>query len=53
MLAKTALFLGANGILVETHNEPEKALTDGKQSIKPEILKNIVNYRNSISRDYE
>lgn len=53
MLAKTALFLGANGLLVETHNEPEKALTDGKQSIKPDILKNIVNYRNSILRDYE
>lgn len=48
MLAKTALFLGADGLLIEVHNEPEKALTDGKQSIKPEILKNIIEYKNSL-----
>lgn len=48
MLAKTALFLGANGLLVEVHNEPEKAFTDGKQSIKPEILKNIIKYKNQL-----
>jgi 3-deoxy-7-phosphoheptulonate synthase len=47
-LAEAALFLGANGLLIETHNEPEKAFTDGKQSIKPEILKSIIEYKDSL-----
>ncbi len=47
-LAETALFLGANGLLIEVQEDPEKALTDAKQTIKPEILKKIIVYRNSL-----
>jgi 3-deoxy-7-phosphoheptulonate synthase len=28
--------VGADGILVEVHPEPEKAVSDGSQSLKPE-----------------
>jgi 3-deoxy-7-phosphoheptulonate synthase len=35
-LAKAALAVGADGLLVEVHPQPEKALCDGSQSLKPE-----------------
>jgi 3-deoxy-7-phosphoheptulonate synthase len=35
-LSKAALAVGADGILVEVHPQPEKALCDGAQSLKPE-----------------
>jgi 3-deoxy-7-phosphoheptulonate synthase len=34
-LARAALAAGADGILVEVHNDPESALSDGKQSLTP------------------
>lgn len=34
-LARAALVAGADGIIVEVHNDPENALCDGDQSIKP------------------
>lgn len=33
-LAEAALAVGANGVMVEIHPEPEKALSDGPQSLK-------------------
>ena len=35
-LSKAAISAGADGLMIEVHNEPEKALSDGKQSFKPE-----------------
>ncbi|MBW1975944.1 MAG: 3-deoxy-7-phosphoheptulonate synthase [Deltaproteobacteria bacterium] len=35
-LSKAACAVGANGIMVEVHSKPEKALSDGQQSITPE-----------------
>jgi 3-deoxy-7-phosphoheptulonate synthase len=35
-LAKAARAVGADGLLIEVHPEPEKALSDGAQSLKPE-----------------
>ena len=35
-LAKAAVAVGADGILVEVHPQPEKAVCDGAQSLKPE-----------------
>jgi 3-deoxy-7-phosphoheptulonate synthase len=35
-LSLAAVAVGADGLLVEVHNEPEKALSDGVQSILPE-----------------
>jgi len=35
-LARAAVAVGADGIIVEVHPEPEKAVSDGPQSLKPE-----------------
>ena len=35
-LARAALAVGADGLLVEVHPEPDKALSDGAQSLRPE-----------------
>jgi 3-deoxy-7-phosphoheptulonate synthase len=35
-MARAAVAAGADGILVEVHHQPEKALSDGPQSIYPE-----------------
>jgi 3-deoxy-7-phosphoheptulonate synthase len=35
-LARAAVAVGADGLLIEVHPEPEKALCDGLQSLKPE-----------------
>ena len=34
-LSQAALAVGADGIIVEVHNDPEHALSDGAQSLKP------------------
>jgi 3-deoxy-7-phosphoheptulonate synthase len=34
-MARAAVAAGADGIMVEVHNEPEKALSDGAQSLDP------------------
>ena len=41
-LAKAAIMAGADGLMVEVHNDPENALSDGQQSIKPENFKNLM-----------
>jgi 3-deoxy-7-phosphoheptulonate synthase len=35
-MARAAVASGADGIMVEVHHQPEKALSDGQQSIYPE-----------------
>ncbi len=35
-MAKAALVAGAHGLLIEVHPEPEKALSDGPQSLTPQ-----------------
>ena len=35
-MAKAALAAGADGLIVEVHPHPEKAVSDGKQSLTPE-----------------
>jgi 3-deoxy-7-phosphoheptulonate synthase len=35
-LSRAAVVVGADGIIVEVHPEPEKAVSDGAQSLKPE-----------------
>ena len=34
-MARAAVACGADGIIVEVHHQPEKALSDGPQSIYP------------------
>jgi 3-deoxy-7-phosphoheptulonate synthase len=35
-LSKAAMAVGADGLMIEVHPQPEKALCDGAQSLKPE-----------------
>jgi 3-deoxy-7-phosphoheptulonate synthase len=35
-LAKASMAVGADGLIIEVHHNPEKALCDGAQSLKPE-----------------
>ncbi|MGG7178046.1 3-deoxy-7-phosphoheptulonate synthase [Clostridium paraputrificum] len=41
-LAKAAIMAGADGLMIEVHNDPENALSDGQQSIKPESFKTLM-----------
>ena len=41
-LSKAAVACGADGLIIEVHNNPEKALSDGKQSITPDMYDKIV-----------
>ena len=44
-VAKAAVAAGADGLMIEVHNHPEKALSDGAQAILPEefatLMKNL------------
>jgi 3-deoxy-7-phosphoheptulonate synthase len=40
-MSKAAIAAGADGLLIEVHINPEEALSDGEQSIKPSALKKI------------
>ena len=35
-MAKAAIAAGANGLMIEVHNDPDSALCDGAQALKPE-----------------
>lgn len=48
-LAKAAIAAGADGLIVEAHNHPELALSDGAQSLLPEKFGNLVSAVNRIS----
>ena len=41
-MAKAAAAVGADGLIIEVHNNPQKALCDGKQSITPDAFAKLV-----------
>jgi 3-deoxy-7-phosphoheptulonate synthase len=41
-IARAAIAAGADGLIVEVHTQPEKALSDGVQSLKPERFAALV-----------
>lgn len=45
-MSKAALACGANGLMIEVHIDPKKALSDGQQSITPREYKEIVSELN-------
>lgn len=49
-LAKAAVAAGADGLLIEVHNDPEKALCDGAQSLKPERFAELMGELKGIAR---
>ncbi len=42
-LSKAAVASGCDGLIIEVHNNPDKALCDGKQSITPDMYDTLVN----------
>lgn len=47
-LALAAAAAGADGLMIEVHNDPEHALCDGPQSIKPEKFAEVVRKVNCV-----
>jgi 3-deoxy-7-phosphoheptulonate synthase len=41
-LAKAAVAVGADGLMIEVHNDPAHALCDGQQSIKPDGFRTLM-----------
>lgn len=41
-MARAAVACGADGIMVEVHNHPERALSDGPQALLPDMFKELV-----------
>jgi 3-deoxy-7-phosphoheptulonate synthase len=41
-IARSAVAAGADGLIVEVHPQPDKAYSDGRQSLKPERFKAMV-----------
>lgn len=41
-LAKAAMVVGSDGIMIEVHNDPLHAKCDGEQSLKPEKFRNLM-----------
>ncbi|WP_324824085.1 3-deoxy-7-phosphoheptulonate synthase [Sinanaerobacter sp. ZZT-01] len=41
-LAKAAIAVGADGLIIEVHNDPANALCDGQQSIKPKLFGEVM-----------
>ncbi|MDR1930578.1 MAG: 3-deoxy-7-phosphoheptulonate synthase [Treponema sp.] len=40
--SKAAVAAGADGLIIEVHNDPENALSDGEQSLTPEIFASLM-----------
>jgi 3-deoxy-7-phosphoheptulonate synthase len=49
-LARAAIAAGADGIMVEVHNHPERALSDGPQALLPEMFRQLVDDVHAIHR---
>jgi len=41
-MSKAAVVAGADGVIIEVHNDPSHALCDGQQSITPEQFRNLM-----------
>jgi 3-deoxy-7-phosphoheptulonate synthase len=41
-MAKAAVAAGADGLIIEVHTNPEEALSDGEQSLRPEAFKKLM-----------
>ncbi len=47
-LALAAVAAGADGLIIEVHNAPQKALCDGQQSITPEVFHQLMKRINKV-----
>ncbi len=48
-LSKAAIAVGADGLIIEVHHQPEMALSDGAQSLKPEKFDGLMKAVNKIA----
>lgn len=55
-MAKAAVAAGADGLMIEVHNDPENALCDGAQSLKPEkfdkLMKELTAIANAVGKTF-
>lgn len=49
-MAKAAVAAGADGLIIEVHNDPEHALCDGAQSLKPERFTRLMGELSGIAK---
>lgn len=49
-LAKAAIAVGADGLMIEVHNDPANAKCDGKQSIKPDKFAKLMSSLREIAK---
>jgi len=49
-MAKAAVAVGADGLMIEVHTNPEEALSDGEQSLKPTDFKKLMNELKPIAK---
>lgn len=49
-MSRAAIAAGADGLIIEVHGDPEHALTDGAQSITPEVFSNLMSELDPISK---
>jgi len=52
-IARAGIAAGADGLIIEVHQNPEMALSDGAQSLKPERFAQLVRQVRAIARDVE
>lgn len=48
-IAKAAIAAGADGLIIEVHNDPAHALSDGRQSLTPEHFSKLVKQIKSVA----
>ncbi|RMG71845.1 MAG: 3-deoxy-7-phosphoheptulonate synthase [Nitrospirae bacterium] len=41
-MARAAVAAGADGLMIEVHTNPEEALSDGEQSLKPDLFRQLM-----------
>lgn len=41
-MARASVAAGADGLMIEVHSNPEEALSDGEQSLKPDTFKEVI-----------
>jgi 3-deoxy-7-phosphoheptulonate synthase len=49
-LARASVAVGADGIMVEVHNRPEAALSDGPQALLPDMFRQLVDEVHAIHK---
>jgi 3-deoxy-7-phosphoheptulonate synthase len=49
-MCKAAVAAGADGLMIEVHNQPDEAFSDGEQSLKPQVFKKLMSELKPVAR---